>query len=524
MADLFPNTSVCSALACLMTKPTLLEESEIKLNRDDLVVKGESKFYYVIFSAINNIFLDGAKEKITPAAVDEFLRHYDEPYKIFTQNDGIEFLYHITETLGSPDSYNRHATRIRKFTLLREVEKLGFGLEGVYEESDDTEENTALQSRFERMTVDEVIEHYERLVNEFASKFKIGYETQGGIAGENGLDLFNSFKESPQYGVTTCGLLQNTIFRGQLLGSSMLRSAATNTFKSRTSLAEATDLAISKWYNWETGVWEDKGTAEKVLYITTEMEQDELEPTIWAYISGVKEEKIRDYNLTNEEVEIVKQSIEELNDCSTFYIEYVPKFDPTTINSIVKKYALQHDVDYVFFDYIHLNFQIMIELASKTRGMTTREDMMLGIFAAGLAEMAKEYNFHLSTSTQVNGEINHSKKLDQNVLRGAKNMADKFTKALVMTRPNNEDDKVIDAILSKLKGVNKRPNMIWHIYKNRHSKYKGKLYLYVDFDTMRMEDLFMTDDKDDLINVVGTDLKVETIKDSEELDEENLPF
>lgn len=521
--NLFPNSSVCSALACLMVKPTLIEESDIKLTKDDFVVKGESKFYYIIFSAINNIFLDGMREGITPAAVDEFLSHYDEPYDIFTKNYGVDFLYQITDTLGTPDSFHRYANRIRKFTLLREVKSMGFGLEGIYEESDDTEENTALQNHFEHLTVDDIIEHYEKLVNEFSSKFKIGHATQGGIAGENGLDLFNSFRESPQYGVSTCGLLQNTIFRGQLLGSSMLRSAATNTFKSRTSLAEATDLAISQWYNWETNKWESKGIPEKVLYITTEMEQEELEPTIWSYISGVKEEKIRDYNLTHEEIEVVKESIQELNDCKTFFIEYVPKFDPTTIQSIVKKYAMQHDVDYVFFDYIHLNFQIMMEMASKTRGMTTREDMMLGIFAAGLAEMAKEFNFHLSTSTQVNGDISYNKKLDQNVLRGAKNMADKFTKALIMTRPNNEDDKVIDVIMGKMKGIHKRPNMIWHIYKNRHSKYKGKLYIYVDFDTMRMEDLFMTDDKDEIIEVKATDLMFEDIEENNE-DKESLPF
>lgn len=161
-----------------------------------------------------------------------------------------------------------------------------------------------------------------------------------------------------------------------------------------------------------------------------------------------------------------------------------------------------------------------MEMASKTRGMTTREDMILGIFAAGLAEIAKEHNIHLSTSTQVNGEAIHSKKLDQNVLRGAKNMADKFTKGIVMTRPTSEDDKIIEAVMANLKGVNKKPNMIWHIYKNRHSKYKGKLYLYVDFDTMRMEDLFMTNDRDELMEVTPLELFVQ----EEEKEEETLPF
>lgn len=504
--NLFPTKAICSALACLMKEPELLESNSIKLDRTDFYIKGETKFYQVIFAAIYNLYQDGLTT-ITPANIDEFLSHYDNLYEIYNENDGIDFLYSIEETLANTDSYHRYASRIRKFSLLRDVVDKGFSLEGVYEVSDDREENEAFQMRFEKMSVDDIIDHYERIVNDFASKFKIGYETDGGFAGENGIDLFHSFKNAAQYGVTTCGKLQNSIFRGNLLGASMLRSAATNTFKSRTSLGEATDLAINRWYNWETEQWEDKGKAEKVLYITTEMEQEELEPTIWAYISGVKEERIRDFDLTNEEVEIVEQSIKDLNECQTFYIEYVPKFDPTTINTIIKKYALQYDVDYVFFDYIHLNFQIMMDIASKTRGMTTREDMILGIFAAGLAELAKEYNFHLSTSTQVSGEIQHSKKLDQNVLRGAKNMADKFTKACIMTRPTKEDDKVIEKFLAK--GIKKKPNMIWHIYKNRHSKFKGKLYLYIDFDTMRMEDLFMTNDNDELLNVPERELKVE---------------
>lgn len=520
--SLFPNTSVCSALACLMKKPTLIEESKIQLDKDDLYTSNESKFYYIIYSAINNLFIDGMREEITPPVIDEFLSHYDDVYKTFSQNDGVEFLYHISETLSNPESYHRHATRIRKFTLLRELDRLGFDIHDIYHTTSDEETNATMQARFENLTVDDIIEHYEKIVNEFANKFKIGYETEGGIAGENGLDLFASFKEAPQYGVTTCGKLQNSIFRGQLLGASMLRSASTNTFKSRTSLAEATDLAINKWFNWETNQWDNKGQSEKVLYITTEMEQEELEPTIWAYISGVKEEKIKDYDLSNDEVKVIEESIKHLNDCKSFHIEYVPKFDPTTINAIIKKYVVQYDVDYVFFDYIHLNFQIMMDIASKTRGMTTREDMILGIFAAGLAEMAKEYKFHLSTSTQVNGDATYSKKLDQNVLRGAKNMADKFTKALIMSRPTKEDEKVIETILGQIKGVNKKPNMIWHIYKNRHSKYKGKLYLHVDFDTMRMEDLFMTNGKDEILKVKPTELYIKH-EDSEE-DLSSLPF
>lgn len=505
-----------------MKDPALVEDSKVKLNREDFYAKGESTFYQIIFATISNLYQEGVT-KLKPANIDEYLSSYASQYEVFNQNDGIEFLYKL-EAVANPESYERYATRVKKYSLVRTIQEYGFSLEDIYETSEDEEENALLMNRFEQYSVDDIIKHYEEIVNEFASHFSIGYETESGIAGEGGLELFESFKESPQYGVSTCGLLQNSVFRGHLLESSMLRSASTNTFKSRTGLAEATDLAIAKWYNWETKQWEQRGSGENVLYITTEMKQNLLEPTIWAYVSGVPEDKIKDYHvLTEEQKEIVKEAITHVRDQKNFYIEYVPKFDPTTIKAIIKKYVVQKDVDYVFFDYIHLNFEIMMDIASKTKGMTTREDMMLSIFAAGLVEMSQEYGFHLSTSTQLNGEVVNAKKLDQNVLRGAKSMADKFTKACIMTRPTLEDEKVIEKLMSQIKGVHKKqPNMIWHIYKNRHSKFKGKLYLYVDFDTMRMEDLFMTDDNDKLMDVPEREIIVNNEETTEHLEE--LPY
>lgn len=515
--DLFPTRDISSALACLMKDPALLEDNKIKLSRQDFIMVGETRFYQIIFAAINNLYTEGLNT-ISPMNIDEYISNHERMYEIYNQEGGgIDYLYKIEELITNTDAYQRYANRIRKFTLLRTVVERGLPLENIYEESDDTEINSQYQAHFEALTVDDIIRHYEGMVNGIASEYKIGYDAESGIAGENGIELYESFKKAPQYGVSTCGLLQNSVFRGQLLGASMLRSASTNTFKSRTSLAEATDLAISKWFNWKTLQWESRGKPEKVLYITTEMEQFELEPTIWAYISGVKEESIKDSNVTEHEDEIIRESIKHLQETKNFYIEYIPKFDPDTIRAVVKKYAIQHDVDYIFFDYIHLNYEIMQDMASKTRGMNTREDMMLSIFASGLVELSKEYGFHLSTSTQVNGEAVHAKKLDQNVLRGAKSMADKFTKACIMSRPTEEDDKIIDALLQNVKGISERPNMIWHIYKNRHSKFKGKLYLYVDFDTMRMTDLFMTDDRDMLLAVPKRELIVEDTKEEEPL-------
>src|SRR5699024_12414229 len=102
------------------------------------------------------------------------------------------------------------------------------------------------------------------------------------------------------------------------------------------------------------------------------MEEDELQPTMWSYVSGIAEERIKDAKLSEAEEQVVKDSILHLQECDLF-IEYVPKFDPQTINAIIKEYALRHEIEVVYFDYIHLSFEIMMDISSKTKGMTVRE-------------------------------------------------------------------------------------------------------------------------------------------------------
>lgn len=510
MSSLFPTRTIFSALGCLINDPMLLEESKIKLTREDFYAKDEPIFHVMIFAAINNLYNKGAT-KMQPADIDEYLSEFKDKYKVFTDNDGLQWCYQAVE-YSNPENYTYYAEKIKKFSLLRQLHEDGISLAGIYDMNvDGVDEET--QAQFDELTVDDIISKVQNKVHGIATAYQVGYDRASSKAGDNGLELLSQFKETPMYGHATQGELQNTIFRGALPKTSLLRSALTNTGKTRMSIAEATDFAISKWYNYQTSQWEDRGEKLKVLFISTEMEEDELQPTMWSYVAGVKEEDIRDGKLSPDEEKAVRGAIEHLQECD-LYIEYVPKFDPQTINAIIKEYAIQHQIDVVFFDYIHLSFEIMMEISSKTKGMTMREDMMLTIFAAGLEELAREYGFHLRTSTQMNGNSNSfdqsTQMLDQSLLRGAKAMADKMQYGIIMTRPTEKELGLIESIVTDTQrnfgGHPIMPNFVYHIYKNRKSKYKGKLWLYVDFDTMRQTELFMTDFNNNFIKVPKTDL------------------
>lgn len=63
-------------------------------------------------------------------------------------------------------------------------------------------------------------------------------------------------------------------------------------------------------------------------------------------------------------------------------------------------------------------------------------------------------------------------------------------------------------------GFMHKPNMVTHVYKNRRGRYKGvKIWSYVNLGTLRVEDLFMTDNNYNLIPVQKTHVKQEKIED-----------
>lgn len=59
--------------------------------------------------------------------------------------------------------------------------------------------------------------------------------------------------------------------------------------------------------------------------------------------------------------------------------------------------------------------------------------------------------------------------------------------------PSEKELKKIDPILRKFMGC-PEPNLVYSVYKNRGGKWNRiKIWLYIDYGTMRVHDLFVTD-------------------------------
>ena len=175
------------------------------------------------------------------------------------------------------------------------------------------------------------------------------------------------------------------------------------------------------------------------------------------------------------------------------------------IENTIKKYKIKHNIGFCFFDYIFTSIKILSEVANKTRGVKMREDNILLMFADRMKSLANSLKIHIDSSSQVNGQWKTAKEMDESILRGARSLGDKLDLGYVVL-PVSEADKLgIETIVARNKGFLPDPNLVFHIYKNRRGKLNHvRLFVYFDYSTCRTTDLFVTDNKYNLIDVEST--------------------
>jgi replicative DNA helicase len=251
--------------------------------------------------------------------------------------------------------------------------------------------------------------------------------------------------------------------------------------------------------------WIGNGIAEPCLYISTEQELEEIQTMMLAFLSSVNEEHIISNQYEGDEIERVRKAAEILKR-SPIYIEELPDFSLQDVEDKIKKGIREHGVKYVFHDYIHTSMKILEEITRRSGGVKLREDNILFLLSVKLKDIATQYNIFIISATQLNQDWKSSDMPDQNLLRGAKSIADKCDWGAVMLDVTPEDLEKLDTILED--GMT-RPNLKMSIYKNRRGRYtKCYLWMYADKGTCRFDGLFLTDWNYELISIDDITIKM----------------
>ena len=493
---MYNSRSIEKILTAIYLDNDLILSTEYPLRLEDFV----EKKYQAIYSALYNLYTLG-NNHIDVSDITAYFREQEGLYAKFIEDGGMDALYQITSD-ETPLNFDYNYSLVKKHSLLRDLIKMGIDVTDIYDKSLQPELFEKQMAHFNALEVDDIFKHYEAKINNLQNKYQ-NLLDKSCITGAEGIEeLYKELQSIPEVGLPLEGEMYNTVTRGARLKKLYIDSGSSGTGKSRRMVGSATKLAVPMIYNTVTEEWENTGIENKVLYITTELEHTEVQTLILSYMSGVNEDKILNNKYTNEERDRVELAIQYLQQHDNMIIEFLPNPTIPTIQTTIKKHVLQDDVEYVFYDYIHITSGL-----TEGRDRQTRDDVVLMLVSDTLKNLANELNVHISTATQLNGDYEEKEVKNQNLLRGSKAIADKADIGAITLPVNPAEEELGKAIALKMGTY--QPNFITDIYKNRRGKWTGiRIWRYIDLGTCRTIDCFVTDRRNEVIDFDSVKIQV----------------
>ena len=277
------------------------------------------------------------------------------------------------------------------------------------------------------------------------------------------------------------------------------------THNTRFAAGDACKMAVPYYYDKKKKEFVYTGMAEPTLYITTEMTVDEIQTMLVASVSRVNEEHILYGEYKEGELERVKQAITYIKS-APLYIVHIPDFSIEDIKNIIKKYNREFKVEYFFFDYISTSLRLMQEVSGKSR-MGLKEHQLLLVFSTELKTIAQQLGVFIFTASQLNGEAQNALVKDQNLLAGAKALANKLDVGIISMHPTQRERDKLDAIIQTHFGL-QMPDVGHWVYKVRRGRLTHIIiWSQIDLGTMDEKALFVTDFNFNLIDIDFTQIE-----------------
>lgn len=496
-------TAIIQVIGCTFNNPHLLDKTDkYRITDEDF----PDEFHKILYGSIFKLYELGA-DNINLATIKDFLKDRPKSNAVYENQKGEEWLTKAS-MIASLETFDYYYSRLKKMSLLRAYETYGVDVSDIYDPDNilDAQKKELQESQLDNSSLEEIANKIDLKISKIREEYVDEIYGECHQAGEGINELIDRLKLAPEAGVPLYGPYINAVTRGARLRKFYLRSAPTGTGKSRSMIADACYIACDRIYDSRFG-WLQNGTKEPTLYITTEQDLEEIQTMMLAFIAEVDEEHILDgRKYIGDEEERVRRAAQILSE-SPLYIEVLPDFSLQDVEDVIKKNIREHDVLYVLFDYIQTSIKILAEITNRTGGVKLREDNILFMLSAKLKDIANEYGVFVLSSTQLNASWKTDEIPDQNLLRGAKSIADRADYGSIILPVSQEDLDSLETLIST-NGFEK-PGLKISVYKNRRGKFKG-IYLWCrsKLECCRIEPMFCTTYNYDVIDIA--DVKIMT--------------
>ena len=477
------KSCILQVLGGLMKHPQYLSEvDKYNFSLTDFPVRLDK----YIFAAIQNLYYGGAKT-ITAFDIQSCLDSDPTAKKTFELQNGLDYLQDMEE-LVNEDNLPYYYSKLKKINLLNDLKRQGIDINEFYCQDLTDPKADEINHHFDELTAQDIVDTIKRKIIRLESDYAKTESVQTEGIADNLDELIDGIENSdPEIGLPIQGRIYNQIIDGAQIGTLTIRSGGSGVGKTRQAVGDACLLAFPMRYNWATYTWDLIGNAEKVLFVITEQNFDQIRRMVLAYISGVNEEKIKYHDLSKAELEVLKMSTEVMKHFqNNLILLRIPDPSIELIKSTIREKVIMEDIRYVFYDYIFISTGLLKEF----KGFNLRNDELLLLMATALKDLSVELQVCVMTATQVNANADDSKEIrNEASLAGGRATINKADNGAIIARPQKQELE----ILKKVTDNYGTPNLVTDIFKVRSGKWtQVRIWSIVDLGIMRKEDLFIT--------------------------------
>lgn len=488
----------CLVLGCLMANPALCFSPKYPISKGDFE---PCRFHQVVYIGIARLAQSGA-QNIGEVELDNCIKANKAAYATWQDNKGLEFV-DVAKSLATLENYEVYYEKLRKLSLLRELDGQGFDITEYYDGEVD---------KTDSCSVSDILNNYEGKTSALRTKYDTHYVREEIYAGEDTESLLSEFEQAPLFGAVMCSPYQTTLYRGWCRGHLLLRSAASAVGKTRLAVSDLVSVGAKKLWSDDAADYIDNPNYQgATFFIHTEMlTRENINPIFLSAISGVDNSKIIDGKLNREEKARVIKAGDVLLDSHIRLID-MPDFTSRGLERKIKECVEQDGASYGVFDYCQLNSALSVEY-KQSMGTAVRPDMAIAGLVKDLKVYAELYNVGLMSMSQLNDHWKEVEFCDATCLAGAKSMQDKLDggSIVINAKAKPKSFKKIEPFLRK-QGFGadalQSPNIVEYIYKSRYGNYgdeRLKIWSKIDRGTMRRTDFFVTNERDELVKVERT--------------------
>lgn len=490
-----PQKDIANLLGTICNEPKLLIDNNVKLEKEDFVLQ----FHQIVFVALNNIISEvGSEKSISSFDVDIYLKNYERYYQVWKDSKGLDYLQTCIDNANSA-TFSLNYQTIKKMSLLRMYKSRGFSLEGIYDyTTTDLNKFAKQQEQLAKMGLNEIVSYFDNLSQNIKNKVRSWENGSNSFQAGDDLEYFiQSIQASPLYGLGFNDGYLNTLTGGMQLGKFFLRSMATGRGKTRLGILDLLKVSAYEIYDVRTDKWYKNPSPQPSLFISTELEQDEIDLILLSAVTKLQPDTIRSGSYSVEERERLNRGIQALKNSELYFVE-LPEFSIADVTNVIDNYVLNYDCNYVVFDYIQMNAKLARTTREAFKDVNLRDDQILLELATALKNEANNRHIYIMSATQLNGS--HSSddyyvSKTEGALRGAKAIADKIDVGMIIENVSSKDLKNLSELIEDLE-VNPQhltPNFATFIYKNRLGDKGVIIWSKTNLSTLTTKPLFVTD-------------------------------